>query len=75
MGQIISLAERQGGFAPFKIGVDATFLFEDHLGELELISGPVANITPSHVVIDDINVDGSRTRFEIAHQRIEERFL
>lgn len=75
MGQVASFAAQQNGFPPFKIGVAATFLFEDHLGEFELVSGPVADITLTHVVIDDINVDGSSTRLEIAHHNIQERFM
>ena len=74
MGQVASLAERQGGFAPFKVGVEATMLFTDDLGEMHLVSGPIANITQELVVIDDVNVDGSTTRFEIGHHQIEERF-
>jgi hypothetical protein len=75
MGQITSIAARQNGFAPFIVGVEATFLFQDRSGALELVNGPVADITPTHVVIDDINVDGSKTRFNIAQHTIEERFL
>ncbi len=75
MGQVTSLASRQNGFAPFAVGVEATFLFEDHLGELDLVNGPVADITPTHVVIDNVNVDGSHSRMKIAHHKVEERFL
>lgn len=73
MGQIVSFAERQSGHSNFVVGRDATLMFLQN-GDLELVSGPVVKITNSHVAIDDFNVDGSYTRFNIPIQSITDRF-
>lgn len=73
MGQVVSFAERANGHRPFVVGKDATFMFARG-DQLELVSGPIAKLTETHVAIDDFNVDGSYTRFNVPVTAITDRF-
>lgn len=62
-------------FPPFAEGLEVTFLFEQENGMLELVNGPIRHFNNQRVVIDNLNVDGTHTRYIVPRQNIAERFL
>jgi hypothetical protein len=75
MGQVTFLSETRDGFPPLQVGREVMFFFEDRDRKLALVNGFVQKLTDQYVVVDDINVDGSTTRFNVAKQDIVERFM
>ncbi len=73
MGQVVSLAMAQNEFPPLRVGSHTVFMFDHPSKGLYLVNGLVADITDSHVEVDDKIYDHV-VRLSVPHEEILERF-